>query len=408
MSRRLTLSFGLAAAGALTMAFQVLGAGCILDARIGGLPGGDHSGGTGGGSGGGGGTGGRSDGSQACDAPNLVLFPSCGNATCHGPPLHIFGDFITDPPSLIGRSAAFPTCQGEALIETTLPVRGVLFDRLRSDACGPGTRMPMQPAAPLTEAQISCLIDWAAGQIRAGSGSGGSGGAGGGPMGCPGAVDIISDFSTGATAIVNQVPPRTGRWDVRYQGDGTNTAEPPNVGRTIPAKLPAGGLPRDTAEGSPCSGPGALRMQARGIEGWGVDMAAYLVPDLGGRRGTYDAGVYRGVRAWVKCATEIRHVNLLVSDGNTDFDTPSPLCLSYADCVPHGSWNNTVGPTWTQLEVDFATAIQNPNQVGVTTIPQIDRRKISSVRLRIDADYVNGDPQLLNFDCMIDDVHFYR
>jgi hypothetical protein len=355
----------------------------------------------------------------------MVLVPSCGKVACHAPGPG-YGDFVTDPASLIGRRSIFGAvgsiCRDRALIEPTLPVRGLLFDRLLYDACGPGTRMPMAPAPRLTEAEIQCLVSWATALIDprstpsgtggrsggTGGRSGGTGGAGGSTITCPAASEIISDFSSGTNAGVNPVAPRLGGWSLYYEGDGS-AAGPPNTGRTVPPKVSGAGIPRSIVSGGPCSGPGSLQMQAIDIVGWGVGVSAALVtPTSGGKVGQYDATAYRGVRAWVRCTTEIRHVNLLVYDGNTDFDAPSPMCTSYGDCVPHGVWNATVGPDGMVLEVDFVTAVQNPSQIGVTAIPTIDPSKLTSVHVRFDADYVGSVAQPVNFDCMIDDVRFYR
>jgi hypothetical protein len=240
---------------------------------------------------------------------------------------------------------------------------------------------------------------------------GGDGGGGGTPDGggaCPAAVDVVSDFSNGTTAGVNAVPPRMGGWYLYYQGDGSNTAEPANTGTTVPPKT-TGGLPRDTTMGyTACSGPGSLRVQAMAITGWGVGIATNIVPDASGKHGQYNASEYAGLRAAMYCATETKHVNLKIPDGNTDFDAPSPMCASYADCVAHGSWNNTVKNEWQLIDVKFATATQNPNQTAVPPIANIDKTRLTAIQVQIDADYVSGVAQPINFDCYIDDVHFYK
>jgi hypothetical protein len=103
-----------------------------------------------------------------CDAPKEVITPKCADAACHGPPLFIFGDLVTNPASLITtqKTAAFPTCAGMPLINNTLPPDGVLIRRLEGDACGPGTRMPMAPDNdPLTAEQIKCVKDWVTAQL---------------------------------------------------------------------------------------------------------------------------------------------------------------------------------------------------------------------------------------------------
>jgi hypothetical protein len=233
-----------------------------------------------------------------------------------------------------------------------------------------------------------------------------TGGAGGGAVACPDSRDVISDFGTGGTAVVNPVSPRSGAWYIYYQGDGSNPAEPPNPGVTIPLRSNTA-LPRDTTMGGPCSGAGSFRLQARDITGWGIGVATSLVPDMNGRHGLYDASAYQGLRAWVRCTTNIQHVNLIIPDGNTDFDAPSPLCPSYSDCSSHGSWNNTVGPDGKFIDVSFATATQSPNRPSVTTIPHIDKTRLTSIRLMIEAHFASGVAQPISFDCFIDDVFFY-
>jgi hypothetical protein len=98
-----------------------------------------------------------------CDAPAMVITPSCGKVACHAPGPG-YGDYVTNPPSIIGRAAVFGVaggpCMGMPLIKTTLPPAGVLFDRLAGDACGAGTRMPMAPEEPLAQDEIDCLKDW--------------------------------------------------------------------------------------------------------------------------------------------------------------------------------------------------------------------------------------------------------
>jgi hypothetical protein len=231
-----------------------------------------------------------------------------------------------------------------------------------------------------------------------------TGGAGGGA--CPDSRDVVSDFGTGSTAVVNPVSPRGGAWYIYYQGDGSNPAEPPNPGLTIPPRSSTA-LPRDTTMGGPCSGAGSFRLQARDITGWGIGVATNLVPDINGRHGLYDASAYQGLRAWVRCTTNIQHVNLIIPDGNTDFDAPSPMCFSYSDCSSHGNWNNTIGPDGKFIDVSFATATQTPNRPSVTMIPRIDKTRLTSIRLMIEAQFVNAIAQPINFDCFIDDVFFY-
>jgi hypothetical protein len=118
---------------------------------------------------GGGGSGGSGGG--GCDAPAMVILPTCATAVaCHGP-APAFGDFRmpADPDptkGLIGRTALFgdAACMGMPVINTSLPPDGVLFRRLAGDACGPMTRMPFD-ATPLTTAQIDCLKSWVTAQL---------------------------------------------------------------------------------------------------------------------------------------------------------------------------------------------------------------------------------------------------
>jgi hypothetical protein len=107
-----------------------------------------------------------------CNAPATVLTPSCGGSqpngtanVCHGA-LSPFGAFALNPDLLfssdpIVRNATFgdANCRGMPIINNSLPPDGVLFRRLETDACGPGTRMPFG-GDRLKEAQINCLKEW--------------------------------------------------------------------------------------------------------------------------------------------------------------------------------------------------------------------------------------------------------
>jgi hypothetical protein len=117
------------------------------------------------------GTGGGAGG-EPCDAPATILTPSCGGpqpdgtgSGCHGA-LSPFGAFALTPDLLFSSDPALrnakwgdPTCVGMPLINDSLPPDGVLFRRLETDACGPGTKMPFGKD-PLKQAQINCLKEW--------------------------------------------------------------------------------------------------------------------------------------------------------------------------------------------------------------------------------------------------------
>jgi hypothetical protein len=257
-----------------------------------------------------------------------------------------------------------------------------------------------------------------------GAGSGGAPGTGGActvPMGtspyCPRRCEeVLSDFTAGNPAKSNVEGGFPGWWWFTVY-EGAAPPEPPNPGTLTPRKDDAAGIPRDTTTGGPCSGPGSLRQAAAGVTGWGVAIAVSLAMDqmvataagTQAKHGYYDASRYAGVRAWMKCTNEVTEVAMMVLDGNTDFDAPAPTCASYASCTPFGTWNNTVDTTWKLLTVDFASAIQEPDRTGATVVPAIDKARLTMLQVQVQTRWnqttMTGDPN--NFDCWIDDVHFY-
>jgi hypothetical protein len=109
-----------------------------------------------------------------CNAPAMVLTPTCGNMpVCHAVN-GAFGDFITNPDSLIGRAATggistVAACRPpNMLINNTGSPDGVIFMRIRGEDCGTGTRMPMG-GPPLDPTLVQCLTDWVMSKLNSAS-----------------------------------------------------------------------------------------------------------------------------------------------------------------------------------------------------------------------------------------------
>lgn len=122
------------------------------------LPDGDSAGTGGSGNGGAPGTGGMAG--PPCDAPTVVFQGSC--ATTGG--CHTSADFLplAGPDidkRLIGKKPILsPLCADMNLVEPTAPARGVMFELLTGDTCGP--QMPLAPNPPLSPDEIACVTSW--------------------------------------------------------------------------------------------------------------------------------------------------------------------------------------------------------------------------------------------------------
>jgi hypothetical protein len=219
-------------------------------------------------------------------------------------------------------------------------------------------------------------------------------------IGCPAtAAASISNFSSGSYAAVNLSGGQG--WYLFYDQVG---------GNLYPPYDPAG-VPRETDdEGGPCSGPGTLFQQGQEVGGAGVGFVAQLAPQVGDKHGYFNAQSYgySGIRAWMKCTGDTDNVHFVVTDANTDFNAPMPMCTSYDNCVGHGVWGYTVpGRWWQKLELDFMYARQDSNRPGIIT-STLDPTRLTTVSIKVDAYYDDqGTPSPNDFSCWLDDIHFY-
>jgi hypothetical protein len=243
-------------------------------------------------------------------------------------------------------------------------------------------------------------------------GVGGFLGAGGASVACAPpvarAASVVSDFRSGTSVLPQEG--RAGGWYQFFEGD--NDAAHPNhaPGRINPPKTTAG-IPVDGIVGGPCSGPGSLRQRASGVIGWGFGLGTSLAPTVGGKHGFFDAAAYgyRGVRLWARCTMPTPHVAVRLPNGDTDFDAPAPLCMSYADCNAHGRFEMLLDPTWQLIDVPFNSVTQDPGAATTTRIPLFDHRRLTAIWIMIRASFdAMGVATPNDFECWFDDVHFYQ
>jgi hypothetical protein len=125
---------------------------------VGGMGGGSSGSGNEGGSAGGGASG--SSGGDACDAPGMVLIPSCGalGSSCHGAGSFVgnFGESAAAAEALVGKPA---NCSGKQYFNPANPQASAVLDKLADrPTCG-GSPMPLG-ADPLSDTQVQCIEDW--------------------------------------------------------------------------------------------------------------------------------------------------------------------------------------------------------------------------------------------------------
>lgn len=123
-------------------------------------------GGTGVGGMNGGGTGGMP---ASCDAPTKVFnnnqkYGCASSVACHGANSPYID--LTKPPAdvLIGKPSKTDssTCKDMALVKTTTPASGVLFDRMTGTSCGP----VMPPViGPVAADDVECVRTWLNGML---------------------------------------------------------------------------------------------------------------------------------------------------------------------------------------------------------------------------------------------------
>ncbi len=166
------------------------------------------------------------------------------------------------------------------------------------------------------------------------------------------------------------------------------------------------------------AGPGISSTSGNG-GGWGSGIGVDFMPrNASNQKQTFNASAagYTGIGFSMKCASDVGYVYFKLIDAVNDGDCATGSCGISSVCVYSGSGticnqfgykNAWITKNWSNYELYFADALQDPN-TALGTATAVDTTKLTSLQMQFNTGYdtSGSNKTATSFNCWIDDVHF--
>ena len=205
-----------------------------------------------------------------------------------------------------------------------------------------------------------------------------------------------------------------GRGGTLWYGYTDYTATP-DSSTTVASSLPT--LSWDGTQGV-CTSGGSMHVKGTGNTGWGSGIGVDLMQrNASNQKVPYNASAYTGIGFNMKCASDVGYIYFKLIDAVNDGDCNATSCGIGSVCVysgtgticnQYGYKNAWVTKNWSNYELYFADALQDPNAALSTTATVPDKTKLTALQMQFNTGYdTSGSNKVAtSFECWIDDVHF--